>query len=47
MKFFNAKKVNEGFNYNSKTNSIFETVGSLKEKIKIEFQHTFNFFINE
>lgn len=39
IKVFNAKKVNEGFNYNSKTNSLFETVRSLKEKIKIEFQH--------
>ena len=41
IKAFNAKKVKEGFNYNSKTNSLFETVESLKEKIKIEFQHNF------
>lgn len=39
LKIFNAKKVKEGFNYNSNTNSLFETVKSLKEKIKTEYQH--------
>ena len=33
LKTFNAKKVDEGFAYNSRTNSIFESINSLKVKI--------------
>ena len=33
LETFNAKKVDEGFAYNSKTNSLYETVKSLNEKI--------------
>ena len=33
LKIFNAKKVDEGFAYNSRANSIFESINSLKIKI--------------
>jgi hypothetical protein len=38
---FNAKKVEQGFNYNSAQNSSWETVEGLRELIKIHVDPTF------
>ncbi|MDV6168374.1 UDP-N-acetylglucosamine 4,6-dehydratase (inverting) [Flavobacterium sp. DG1-102-2] len=40
--FFNAKKVNEGFNYNSGTNTEWETIEGLRELIKEHVDATFS-----
>ena len=42
IKFFNANKVSEGFNYNSGTNTEWETVESLKALIKEHVDSNFN-----